>query len=50
MLFVAAGMVGLGAEGSDNQTKYMTIGEELAHTCHESYVRTGEVFVTTYIL
>ncbi|XP_012945136.1 mannosyl-oligosaccharide 1,2-alpha-mannosidase IA [Aplysia californica] len=37
----AAGMVGLGAEGSDNKQKYLNMGEELANTCHESYIRTA---------
>ncbi|CAG5136271.1 unnamed protein product [Candidula unifasciata] len=37
----SAGMVALGAEGSDNQTKYVNIGEDLAHTCHESYIRSA---------
>lgn len=34
-------MVAFGAEGSDDKEKYLKIGEELAHTCHESYARTG---------
>ncbi|KAK3691350.1 hypothetical protein RRG08_036154 [Elysia crispata] len=36
-----AGMIGIGAEGSDNKEKYLKLGEDIAHTCHESYVRTA---------
>ncbi|KAI8792114.1 mannosyl-oligosaccharide 1,2-alpha-mannosidase IA isoform X2 [Biomphalaria glabrata] len=36
-----AGMVALGAEGSDNKEKYVSIGADLANTCHESYIRTA---------
>ncbi|KAH9488780.1 hypothetical protein Btru_059411 [Bulinus truncatus] len=35
-----AGMVALGAEGSDNKEKYINLGADLAETCHESYIRT----------
>lgn len=42
MFYILAGMVALGAEGSDNKEKYVSIGAELANTCHESYIRTGE--------
>ncbi|BFZ09518.1 hypothetical protein BsWGS_12557 [Bradybaena similaris] len=36
----SGGMVGLGAEGSNNKDKYLKIAEALADTCHESYART----------
>ena len=34
-------MLALGAPGSDNKAKHMTIAGDIAHTCHESYDRSG---------
>ncbi|CAL1528924.1 unnamed protein product [Lymnaea stagnalis] len=36
----SAGMVAMGAEGSEDKEKYISVGAELANTCHESYIRT----------
>lgn len=40
----AGGMFALGADGSpdDKAGHYLQLGAEIAHTCHESYDRTGE--------
>lgn len=37
-------MFALGADGSpgDKAGHYLQLGAEIAHTCHESYDRTGE--------
>ncbi len=39
----AGGMFALGADGSpdDKAGHYLQLGAEIAHTCHESYDRTG---------
>ncbi|GAB1605905.1 mannosyl-oligosaccharide 1,2-alpha-mannosidase IA-like [Argonauta hians] len=37
----AGGMFALGAAGSSNPKKYIQLGEDIAHTCHESYSRTA---------
>lgn len=31
----------MGADGSSNKDKYMTLAADIAHTCHESYDRSG---------
>ncbi|GFN80846.1 alpha-1,2-mannosidase [Plakobranchus ocellatus] len=36
-----AGMIGIGAEGSDDEKRYIELGEGIANTCHESYIRTA---------
>lgn len=40
----AGGMFALGADGSpgDKAGHYLQLGAEIAHTCHESYDRTGQ--------
>ena len=38
---LAGGMFALGAKASDNEAHYMELGADIAHTCHESYTRTG---------
>ena len=43
LLICIAGMIGIGAEGSSDKEKYLKLGEDLAHTCHESYIRTGKI-------
>ena len=40
-LYFSGGMFALGAEGSSDSKKYLVLGEELANTCHEAYIRTG---------
>lgn len=35
----AGGMFALGAEGSNKKEHFMSLGAEIAHTCHESYDR-----------
>ncbi|CAG2241125.1 MAN1A_C [Mytilus edulis] len=35
------GMFALGAEYSDDKAKYMKLGADIAHTCHESYDRSA---------
>lgn len=44
----AGGMFALGADGSpdDKAGHYLQLGAEIAHTCHESYDRTGEVVMS----
>ncbi|KAF6040512.1 MAN1A2 [Bugula neritina] len=37
----AGGMFALGAQYSDNEKHYMDLGADIAHTCHESYVRSA---------
>ncbi|KAK7107386.1 mannosyl-oligosaccharide 1,2-alpha-mannosidase IA-like [Littorina saxatilis] len=37
----SGGMLALGAKESDNETKYLKLGADIAHTCHESYDRTA---------
>jgi len=34
-------MFALGAEGSTDAAKYTQLGADIAHTCHESYDRSG---------
>ena len=42
MLFIfIGGMFALGAEGSPEPEKYRQLGADIAHTCHESYDRSG---------
>ena len=36
------GMFALGADGSADKKKYMTLGGDIAHTCHEAYDRSGK--------
>lgn len=36
------GMFALGAKSSDNEAHYLQLGADIANTCHESYIRTGE--------
>ena len=43
-LVCLGGMFALGAAECDNaedKEKYLQLGEDIAHTCHESYDRTG---------
>ncbi len=42
-MYLAGGMFALGAEGSSDKDKYLKLGADLAHTCHEAYTRTGEI-------
>ena len=42
-MFLSAGMIGLGAKDSEDEQKYIKMGEDLANTCHESYARTGNL-------
>lgn len=44
----AGGMFALGADGSpdDKAGHYLQLGAEIAHTCHESYDRTGDAFLS----
>jgi len=37
----AGGMFALGASSSDNAKHHMDLAADIAHTCHESYDRTG---------
>lgn len=48
----AGGMFALGADGSpdDKAGHYLQLGAEIAHTCHESYDRTGEGHATLFLL
>ena len=39
--FSLGGMLALGAKESDDEKKYLQLGADIAHTCHESYNRTG---------
>lgn len=36
-----AGMFALGAKGSRNEKHFISLGEGIANTCHESYRKTG---------
>lgn len=36
------GMFALGAAFSQDHDKYLKLGADIAHTCHESYDRAGE--------
>ncbi|XP_064628473.1 mannosyl-oligosaccharide 1,2-alpha-mannosidase IA-like [Lineus longissimus] len=36
----SGGMLALGAAGSSDPQKYLQLGADLAHTCHEAYTRT----------
>ena len=40
--FSSGGLLALGAEGSTNKDHYMGLAADIAHTCHESYDRTGD--------
>ena len=40
--FSTGGLLALGAEGSTNKDHYMGLAADIAHTCHESYDRTGD--------
>lgn len=37
------GMFALGAAGSADVEKYVQLGADIAHTCHESYDRAGRL-------
>lgn len=37
------GMFALGASSSSNAKRYMDLAAEIAHTCHESYDRSGKI-------
>ena len=41
-IYVSGGMLALGADGSSDKDKYMTLAADIAHTCHESYDRSGK--------
>ena len=41
LLMTIGGLIALGANGSSNKAHYMKMGGDVAHTCHESYIRTG---------
>ena len=41
--FDSGGMLALGAKESDDEQKYLQLGADIAHTCHESYSRTGRL-------
>lgn len=43
-LYISGGMFALGAKYSDNEEHYMSLGADIAHTCHESYDRTRKLF------
>ena len=47
----AGGMFALGADGSPDAKAghYLQLGAEIAHTCHESYDRTGEMEKQTHL-
>lgn len=38
------GMLALGAKESDDEERYLQLGADIAHTCHEAYNRTGRLF------
>ena len=40
-LSIVGGMLALGAQDSKDKEKYVKLGGDLAHTCHESYIRSG---------
>ena len=42
MYMISGGMFALGAEGSSDPKKYLQLGAEISHTCHESYDRSGK--------
>jgi hypothetical protein len=37
----AGGLLALGSDGSSDPTKYLKLGADITHTCHESYDRSG---------
>ena len=41
VLSVAGGMLALGAKESVDEQKYLKLGADISHTCHESYDRSG---------
>lgn len=43
LCFVVGGMFALGASASANPQHYIDLAADIAHTCHESYDRTGTV-------
>jgi len=42
----AGGLFALGASSSDNAKHYMSLAADIAHTCHESYDRSGVIAVS----
>jgi len=41
MYCTVGGLFALGASSSDDAKHYMSLAADIAHTCHESYDRTG---------
>ena len=46
----AGGMFALGAKDSNDEAHYMELGADIAHTCHESYIRTGGIVLSVIYL
>ena len=41
LIKILGGMFALGAAGSTDEGKFLKLGGDLAHTCHEAYIRSG---------